>query len=58
MCTTDGQVFNVGDVDDYFSIQSTSKVMTFATAVREVGEEKVLSYVGAPQLMMDMADLQ
>ncbi len=36
-------------MDDYFSIQSTSKVVTFATALAEVGEKEILSYVGAYQ---------
>ena len=49
VCSTDGQQFDVGDVDDYFSIQSTSKVVTFATALAEVGEKETLSYVGAYQ---------
>ena len=47
VCTTDGQRFDIGDVDDYFSIQSTSKVVTFATALSEIGEKETLSYVGA-----------
>ena len=47
VCSTDGQRFNIGDVDDYFSIQSTSKVVTFAMALAEVGEKETLSYVGA-----------
>ena len=47
MCSTDGQRFNIGDVEDYFSIQSTSKVVTFAMALSEVGEKETLSYVGA-----------
>ena len=46
VCSTDGQRFNIGDVDDYFSIQSTSKVVTFAMALSEVGEKETLSYVG------------
>ena len=49
VCTTDGQRFSIGDVDDYFSIQSTSKVVTFATALSEVGEKETLSYVGGSQ---------
>ena len=47
MCSTDGQRFDIGDADDYFSIQSTSKVITFAMALAEVGESETLSYVGA-----------
>ena len=47
VCSTDGQRFDIGDVDDYFSIQSTSKVVTFAMALAEVGEKETLSYVGA-----------
>jgi hypothetical protein len=43
-------------VDDYFSIQSTSKVVTFATALAEVGEKETLSYVGGFQLEPTPAD--
>ena len=54
VCSTDGQRFDIGDVDDYFSIQSTSKVVTFAMALAEVGEKETLSYVGAvsPSIML------
>ena len=46
VCTTDGQVFLQGDTDDYFSIQSSSKPVTYALALRERGEKFVHSYVG------------
>lgn len=48
VCTTDGQMFLEGHTDDYFSIQSSSKPLTYAMALKECGEEKVHSYVGAP----------
>ena len=35
------------DVDDYFSIQSSSKPITYALAMQERGEEFVHSYIGA-----------
>lgn len=45
-CTTDGQMFTQGDVNDYFSIQSSSKPITYGMALAERGEEFVHSYVG------------
>ena len=47
-CTVDGQVFAHGDVDDYFSIQSTSKPVTYGMALAERGEDFVHSYIGGP----------
>ena len=46
VCTTDGQVFLQGDTDDYFSIQSSSKPLTYALALKERGEKFVHDYVG------------
>ena len=45
--TTDNQVFNLGDVNYSFSIQSISKVFTLALAVEELGPEKVFQRVGS-----------
>ena len=58
VCSTDGQRFNIGDVDDYFSIQSTSKVVTFAMALAEVGEKETLSYVGESDAAYHVPGLQ
>ena len=41
-------MLDIGDVHDYFSIQSSSKIVTWATALQEVGEQTLHSYVGAP----------
>ena len=45
--TTDNQVFNLGDVNYSFSIQSISKVYTLALAMEELGAEKVFQRVGS-----------
>jgi hypothetical protein len=46
VCTTDGQLFTHGDTDDYFSIQSSSKPITYALAIKERSEEFVHKWVG------------
>jgi glutaminase len=43
---TDGQVFQVGDVDRRFTIQSISKVFTYGMALEDRGCEVLLSKVG------------
>ena len=45
--TTDNQVFNLGDVNYSFSIQSISKVYTLALAMEELGADKVFQRVGS-----------
>ena len=50
-CTVDGQMFAHGDVDDYFSIQSTSKPVTYGMALAERGEDFVHSYIGGPNML-------
>src|ERR1700719_3031915 len=45
--TTDNQVFELGDVDYSFSIQSISKVFTLALAMEELGPDKVFEKVGS-----------
>jgi glutaminase len=45
--TTDEQVFNLGDVDYAFSIQSISKVFTLALAMEELGPDKVFHRIGS-----------
>jgi glutaminase len=44
--TTDGQVFQVGDIDRRFTIQSISKVFTYGMALEDHGCEVLLSKVG------------
>lgn len=46
LATSDGRVFEAGDCDRPFTIQSISKPFTFGMAVDELGQEKVLEYVG------------
>merc|ERR1711970_53066 len=46
LCTVDGQRFSVGDVNDYFSIQSTSKPFTYALAMDQLGMETIYKYIG------------
>jgi glutaminase len=44
--TIDGQTFDVGDVDQLFSIQSVSKPFMFGLALEDHGREEVLKKVG------------
>jgi glutaminase len=44
--SADGQVFESGDVDIPFTIQSVSKPFTFGMALQELSREKVFRYVG------------
>src|SRR5436309_3616334 len=44
--TTDGRTYKVGDVDVPFSIQSISKVFTFALAMEDLGSEEVFKKIG------------
>ena len=46
VCTIDGQRFSIGDFEETFSIQSTSKPITYCLALEEHGEAKVHSHVG------------
>jgi glutaminase len=46
VATTDGQVFEVGDCQRLFTIQSTSKPFVYGLALEDHGVEKVLSKVG------------
>jgi glutaminase len=45
--TTDNQVFELGDVNYSFSIQSISKVYTLALAMEELGHDKVFQRIGS-----------
>jgi len=44
--TTEGRVFEAGDCEQPFTIQSVSKPFTFGMALEELGHPKVSSYVG------------
>ncbi len=46
LVTSDGRIFETGDCDRPFTIQSMSKPFTFGMAIEELGQEKVLQYVG------------
>jgi len=46
VCTVDGQRFSIGDVGVPFSIQSTSKPISYAIALGEKGPDYVHSFVG------------
>ncbi len=46
VCSVDGQRFAVGDVDESFSIQSTSKPINYCLALEENGSEKVYQHIG------------
>jgi len=45
--STDNQVFELGDVNYSFSIQSISKVYTLALAMEELGYDKVFQRIGS-----------
>jgi glutaminase len=44
--TLTGKMFSVGDAEEYFSIQSISKIYCLALALRFVGEEKIWQRIG------------
>ncbi|XP_033208860.1 glutaminase liver isoform, mitochondrial isoform X2 [Belonocnema kinseyi] len=46
VCTTDGQRFSIGDTTVPFTLQSTSKPLTYAIALERLGQEVVHQYVG------------
>jgi glutaminase len=49
ICTADGQVFEVGDTQLEFSVQSTSKPFSYAMALEELGAHEVHQWVGQEQ---------
>jgi len=46
LCTVDGQRFSIGDVHDKFTIQSTSKPITYTLSLEELGADVVHKYQG------------
>src|SRR6266436_663044 len=46
LVTSDGRVFEAGECDRPFTIQSISKPFTFGIAIEELGREKVFQHVG------------
>jgi glutaminase len=46
ICTVDGQRFNIGDSQTVFSVQSVSKVISYAIALEANGLDKVHQHVG------------
>jgi glutaminase len=46
LCTIDGQRASFGDSSTHFTVQSTSKPMTYCLAVEEHGAETVHRYIG------------
>jgi glutaminase len=46
IATADGRIFEIGDCDQPFTIQSISKPFTFGMALEELGHERVFEHVG------------
>lgn len=46
VCTVDGQRFSIGDAEEMFCLQSTSKPITYCIALEELGEDVVHQHVG------------
>ena len=46
LATSDGRIFETGDCNRLFTIQSISKPFTFGMAINELGHEKVFAHVG------------
>ncbi|MEO1095964.1 MAG: glutaminase A [Cyanobacteria bacterium J06638_28] len=44
--TVDGRIFQVGDVEQQFTIQSMSKVFVYGMALEELGRDRLLAKVG------------
>ncbi|MDC0857675.1 glutaminase A [Rickettsiales bacterium] len=45
-CSLDGQILNIGDYDEDFCLQSTSKAISYCIALELNGSEKVHQHVG------------
>ena len=46
ICTIDGQRLNIGDSEKTFSVQSTSKPISYALALDDLGPDLVHNHVG------------
>ncbi|KAK9892944.1 hypothetical protein WA026_022815 [Henosepilachna vigintioctopunctata] len=46
ICTVDGQQLNLGNYQEYFTIQSVSKPFVYAIALDHLGQDTVHKYVG------------
>lgn len=46
LVTTDGEVFEIGDTDELFTIQSISKPFSYSLALEDHGREAVLNNIG------------
>lgn len=46
VCTLDGQIFQAGDADERFSIQSISKVLSLTLALSRYSEQDIWQRVG------------
>ncbi len=46
VCTVDGQMYQLGDHDQVFELQSVSKAVNYVIALHESGEQKVHTHVG------------
>ncbi|MGC4939796.1 glutaminase A [Kribbella sp. DT2] len=49
VCTADGQMYQIGDANAGFSIQSTSKPVSYAMALEQLGAREVHTWVGQEQ---------
>ena len=46
ICTIDGQIFNIGDFDEYFCIQSSCKPTNYCLAIEENGIDRIHQHIG------------
>lgn len=46
ICTVDGQILQLGDINAYFSVQSCSKPVTYGIAVESNSENHVYNFIG------------
>ncbi len=46
ICTVDGQRFSIGDTEERFSVQSTSKPINYCLSLEENGPDKIYKHVG------------
>ena len=49
ICTVDGKIYNIGDVNYEFAIESASKVFTLALALKEKGLKGISKMIGTEQ---------